>query len=280
LEAQISNLKFVSAASLSLEAYAAVINSSFEGYPVRITFNAAMMARRVRLEQQDLEASLVALDGGEAVGMAGLAVRGVRGWVSGFGVAPAWRGKGLGRRLMSALVERARAYGLRQLSLDVLAENAAAVRLYEGAGMRVTRDLLVLDRPADYEPRAARRGRVKEAPAAELLRHYWRLHAEPPAWQRELAALLVADLRGLYVGGRRRPRAYALLGYGRADGNMYLSDLAAADDAAAGEMCAALDGVPGFIRAVNEPERSPFVAPLLEHGFREVMRQHEMVMEL
>ena len=274
-------VRFVSAASLSLEAYAAAINSSFEGYPVQIAFTAPMLARRVRFEQQDLESSVVALDGDEAVGMAGLAVRGARGWVSGFGVVPAWRRRGLGRRLMSALLERARAYGLRQLSLDVLAENKAAIRLYEGAGMRVTRDLLVLDRAADYEPPAAsRRGGLKEAPAAELLRHYWRLHAEPPAWQRELPTLLAADLRGLYVGGRRRPRAYALLGYGRADGNTYLSDLAAADADAAGEMCAALGRVPGFIRAINEPERSPFAAALLGHGFREVMRQHEMLLEL
>lgn len=271
----------MSAATLSLEAYAAAINSSFEGYPVRITFNSAMLARRVRVEQHDLEASLVALDGDRAVGMAGLAVRGARGWVSGFGVVPAWRRRGLGRRLMSALLERARANGLRHLSLDVLAENKAAIRLYEGAGMRVARDLLVLDRPADYAPRAARRGgRLKEAPAAELLRHYWRLHREPPAWQRELSALLAADLRGLYVGARGLPRAYALLGHGRADGNTYLSDLAAANADAAREMCAALDRVPGFIRAVNEPGRSPFAAPLLERGFREVMRQHEMVMEL
>lgn len=281
MKARVSKLKLVSAATLSLEAYAAAINSSFEGYPVRITFNSAMLARRARVEQHDLEASLVALDGGAAVGMAGLAVRGTRGWVSGFGVVPAWRRRGLGRRLMSTLLERARAYGLRRLSLDVLAENAAAIRLYEGAGMRVVRDLLVLDRPADYAPRAARRGGgLKEAPAAELLRHYWRLHPEPPAWQRELSALLAADLRGLYVGGRRLPRAYALLGHGRADGNTYLSDLAAADPGAAREMCAALDRVPGSVRAVNEPERSPFAAPLLEHGFREVMRQHEMAVEL
>src|SRR3712207_1968164 len=133
-------VRFVSASSLSLEAYAAAINSSFEGYPVQINFTAAMLARRVRFEQQDLETSLVACDGEAVAGRAGLAVRGARGWVSGFGVVPAWRRRGLGRRLMSALVERARAYGLRALSLDVLAENAAAIRLYEGAGMRVTRD--------------------------------------------------------------------------------------------------------------------------------------------
>jgi len=269
-------VRFVSASSVSLEAYAAAITAAFEGYAVPINFTASLLARRLRFEQHDLECSLVALDGGEAVGAAGLAIRGVRGWVSSFGVVPAWRRLGLGRRLMSALVERARAYGLRQLLLEVIDGNTAAQRLYEGAGMRVTRDLLVLDRPADYEPR--RGGALKEAPAEELLRHYWRLHLEPPAWQRELSALLAADLRGFYVGERRRPRAYALLGRGR-DGNTYVSDLAAADAGHAEEMCAALDRV-GPLKILNEPERSPFAAPLLAHGFTEVLRQHQMSMEL
>jgi GNAT superfamily N-acetyltransferase len=270
-------VRFVSAATVSLEAYAAAIYSSFEGYPVQITFSAPMLARRVRVEQHDLECSLLALDGDAPIGMAGLAIRGVRGWVSGFGVVPAWRRRGLGRRLMSALLERARASGLRQLSLEVLSENTAARRLYEGAGMRVMRDLLILDRPADY---ATRGGAPKEAPAGELLGHFWHLHPEPPAWQRGLSSLLAADLRGFYVGDRRRPRAYALAGYSRADGNNYLSDLAAAGAADAEEMCAALDGLSGTMRVVNEPARGPFAAPLLAHGFAEVMRQHEMWMEL
>lgn len=277
MKPQTSNLKFVSAASLSLEAYAAAINASFEGYPVQITFTASMLARRVRFEQYDLESSLVAFDGEEVVGMAGLAIRGTRGWVSGFGVVPSWRRRGLGRRLMAELLERARGYGLRQLSLEVLSENIAARRLYEGVGMHVARDLLVMERPAEYVPPASRA--PKAATAAELLRHYWRLHTEPPAWQRELSALLAADLRGFYVGGLRRPRAYALAGYAR-DGNVYLSDLAAADADAAREMCAALGRVERAFRIVNEPERGLYAAPLLEHGFKVVLRQHEMRMEL
>jgi len=273
-------VRFVSAATVSLEAYAAAINASFEGYPVQINFTAPMLARRARIEQHDLESSLVAFEGGEAVGAAGLAIRGGRGWVSGFGFVPAWRRRGLGRRLLSALLERARARGLRRLSLEVLKGNDAARQLYESAGMHVTRDLLILDRPADYAPRDTRRAaEPKGAPAEELLKHYWRLHTEPPAWQRELSALLAADLRGFYVGERRRPRAYALLGYSH-DGNTYASDLAAADAAAAGEMCAALGRVGGSMKVINEPERGPFAAPLRAHGFKEAMRQHEMTMEL
>jgi hypothetical protein len=181
---------------------------------------------------------------------------------------------------MSALLERARAAGLRRLTLEVMAVNTAARRLYEWAGMSVTRDLLVMERTSGHALVGARRARAaKEAPSEELLTHFARLHPETPSWQRELASLLVADLRGLYVGGRVRPRAYALVGQGR-DGNTYISDLAAADVAGAEALCVALGRVPGALRIVNEPERSPFVAPLQNHGFTDIIRQHEMTMEL
>lgn len=281
-------LKIVPAATLSLEAFAVAFTNAFKGYFLPVVLNDVWLARRVRLEQYDLSNSLVAYDGDEVAGIAALAVRGRRGWCAGFGIVPELRGRGRGRELMTAFVARARAAGLRRLSLEVMAPNVAARRLYERAGMSVTRDLLVLERAAGGESdgretkpaRTPRRARApKEAPAEELLAHYTRLHAEPPAWQRELASLLAADLRGLYLGPRARPRAYALTGQSQ-DGNTYISDLAAAGDADAEEMCAALARMPGALRIVNEPEQGPFAAPLLRHGFTEGIRQHEMTMEL
>jgi hypothetical protein len=181
---------------------------------------------------------------------------------------------------MSELVGGARASGLRRLSLEVLQGNTAALQLYERAGMRVTRDLLIMERPADWKASATPRGAApQEAPAEELLEHFMRLHTEPPAWQREPAGLLAAKLRGLYLGPRSRPRAYALVKY-TAEGEAHLSDLAAADARHARAMCAALGGLGCALRIQNEPGRSPYVAPLLAHGFTEVMRQHEMTMEL
>jgi ribosomal protein S18 acetylase RimI-like enzyme len=278
LKSRISNLRFASAATVPLEAFAAAFTSSFEGYPVNISVDSVWLARRVRYEQHDLLNSLVVLDGPETVGMAVLAVRGQRGWVGGFGVVPRWRGRGLGRRLMSELVARARAAGLGRLSLEVLVGNTAAIKLYERAGMRVTRDLLILERPAEWA--GTPKGRPpREAAAAELLEHFTRLHPEPPVWQRELASLLVLDQRGLYLGARSRPRAYVLFRR-TAEGETLLSDLAAAGARQARAMCAALGHVGAALNVINEPERSPFAAPLLEHGFREVLRQHEMTMEL
>lgn len=265
---------------MSLEAFAAAFMSAFEGYPAPVSVDAVWLARRVRYEQHDLLNSLVVFDGAEVAGLAVLAARGARGWCGGFGVVPRWRGRGLARRLMSEMVGRARDSGLRRLSLEVLQGNTAAIRLYERAGMRVTRDLLVMERPAEWKAATTSRGAApQEAPAAELLEHFTRLHPEPPAWQREPAGLLAAKLRGLYLGPRSRPRAYVLVKY-TAEGEAHLSDLAAADARQARAMCAALGGLGCALSIKNEPERSPYVAPLLEHGFVEVLRQHEMTMEL
>ncbi|HYN84831.1 MAG TPA: GNAT family N-acetyltransferase, partial [Pyrinomonadaceae bacterium] len=132
--------RIVPATSVSLEAFAAAFTESFEGYFLPVILNGVWLARRVRREQYDLANSLIAYVGGEVAGVAALAVRGRRGWCAGFGIVPGLRGRGLGRELMSAFVARARAAGLRRLSLEVIAPNVAARRLYESAGMSVTRD--------------------------------------------------------------------------------------------------------------------------------------------
>jgi ribosomal-protein-alanine N-acetyltransferase len=49
-------------------------------------------------------------------------------------VAPAWRRRGLGRRLLEALLGQARRDGMREAWLEVRASNEAARRLYEGLG--------------------------------------------------------------------------------------------------------------------------------------------------
>lgn len=273
-------VRFVSAATVSLEAFAAAFTATFEGYPVPVSVDAVWLARRARYEQHDLLNSLIAFEGAEAVGTAVLAARGARGWVGGFGVVPRWRGRGLARRLMSELLGRARASGLRRLSLEVLQGNTAALRLYERAGMSLTRDLLILERPAEWRAATTTRGAApREAAPEGLLEHFTRLHPVPPSWQREPASLLASKLRGLYLGRRARPRAYALVKYTGED-EAHLSDLAAADARQARAMCATFGRLGCALKIQNEPERSPYVVPLLEHGFVEVLRQHEMVMDL
>jgi GNAT superfamily N-acetyltransferase len=297
---------------VSLEEYAAAFTASFSGYFFPMVIDVALLARKVRVEQHDLEHSLIAYRGGEIVGIAALAVRGDVGWVGGFGIVPEERGRGRGRELMSALLGQARGCNLRRLTLEVLAQNTGARRLYESAGMRVVRDLFILTRNVDSGDDAAAHaddpsrveessssrfedgsgkfgesdskkdvesGLLKEAAPAELLAHFARLHREQPAWQRDLAVMLTGRSRGFYTGERERPRAYALLSKG-VDGKTYITDLAASDTEDARELCAGLLPTTCASKIINEPQRSLFIEPLLAHGFVETARQHEMSLDL
>ena len=274
-----NSLHFKSAAATSLEELAEAFNAAFAGYFYPQQMNASTLARRVRCEQIDLQHSLLAFEGEDFVGLALLGIRGSRGWCGGFGIVPERRGRGCASELMIEMVARARLCGVKRLSLEILARNMPARRLYERAGMRVTRDLLVLARSGEINPTQSLK-ELNEVEPTLLLRHFWRLHAQPPAWQRDLASLMATDnVRGLCLGEAFAPEAYALT-VARSDGDTHLIDLAAADEKRANALCAGLVKLPGRLRVVNEPEDSLFSAALVAHGFVETDRQHEMACEL
>ncbi len=52
----------------------------------------------------------------------------------GMGVHPTYRGRGIGRRLLAACIEKAWRTGLTRIELEVRADNGPAIRLYEQAG--------------------------------------------------------------------------------------------------------------------------------------------------
>lgn len=88
-------------------------------------------------------AMFVAVDGGRGVGMAG-------GWLgpddpaladlTSMWVDPAYRGQGVGRRLVTAVLDWARGRGARRLQLWVTAGNDAARNLYLHCGFAATGD--------------------------------------------------------------------------------------------------------------------------------------------
>jgi RimJ/RimL family protein N-acetyltransferase len=52
----------------------------------------------------------------------------------GMGIVPAYRGRGLGLRLVKAILEQARQAGFVRIEFDVHADNARAIALYEKVG--------------------------------------------------------------------------------------------------------------------------------------------------
>jgi ribosomal protein S18 acetylase RimI-like enzyme len=57
--------------------------------------------------------------------------------VLGIGIIPAFRGKGLGRELMTAAIAKARAKGLTRIELTVREQNTNAVALYKKLGFEL-----------------------------------------------------------------------------------------------------------------------------------------------
>ena len=73
---------------------------------------------------------LVALDGGDLVGYAGLAVTPEEAWVQNIAVRGDHQRHGVGRQLLEALLAEARRRGLDRTLLEVAVDNAPAQRLY------------------------------------------------------------------------------------------------------------------------------------------------------
>ena len=86
------------------------------------------------LAQLDTRHYVVALDGDRVVGYAGLCDYPDEAWVQTVGVAPDAQGRGVGARLLGALLEEAARRRQRVVSLEVRAGNGVAQRLYARHG--------------------------------------------------------------------------------------------------------------------------------------------------
>jgi GNAT superfamily N-acetyltransferase len=274
-----SAISFSSASGLSLDALADLFTRSFAEYFYPGITSTQTLARRVASENIDLLRSVVLRVEDEPAGLALLARRGERSWCGGFGVTLPHRGKGHALALALALIDEARESGAERFGLEVLTRNERALRVYERAGLRIARRLLILSwRPDDAGGPAARDTLEEAEPAALVLSHFAALHPAPAAWQREPAALLaLPELRGLALREGGETLAYAIV---QGEGALRIQDFAARDPAAAARLIAALQAGAGGITSVNEPAESPLTPTFLRAGFVVADEQHEMTIEL
>jgi ribosomal protein S18 acetylase RimI-like enzyme len=164
------------ATSLSHEELAALFTRAYEGYFVPMQVDEEALRFLVRTFDLDLDAGLVALEADEPIGLVNLGIRGERGWIGGLGVVSHARRKGLGRTLMNAVHEEARARGLRELSLEVIQANEAAFRLYEKLGYEMIRwlEIASLDTaPGDPPPEYAWQAAHEHIHASRSTREPW-----------------------------------------------------------------------------------------------------------
>jgi N-acetylglutamate synthase-like GNAT family acetyltransferase len=208
----------------------------------------------------DLDASRIAFQDGEPVGLGNLGLRSEDAWIGGVGVVPSARRSGVGEALMRALHEEARERGVLRVWLEVIVENAGAFALYEKLGYELVRDVEVWTLPKAEGEHAGREVSVAEAKAQLPERH------EP--WQRADGTLdHYDDVRGLVTDGGAMlfcVRSTAQLQQYSGDPEPLLHALRTFADAS----------------VLNLPADDPAAGILRGLGGSVVVRQHEMLLDL
>jgi GNAT superfamily N-acetyltransferase len=146
------NLEFPSVADFGLAPATEAFTRGFADYLVPIQSSPAILLGMARQDSVDLAASRVCVADGAAVGGALIARRGWTCRLAGMAIAPEARRRGIGKTMMTQLLAEARARGERAMVLEVIEQNAPAVRLYEGCGFAKVRRLIGAAGPAPAEP--------------------------------------------------------------------------------------------------------------------------------
>ena len=268
-------LTLAPASSFTPDDLAAVWRQAYDGYYVPLAFDAEQLMRHVTWSGIDLALSVVGHMDNRAFGLSLVARDGDRAWIGGFGVAPAFRRKGLATQLMQGHAERLDAAGIGSTRLEVIDVNPAA-EVYRRAGFVETRTLDV------WSGELPEAGRTFEAlELDDLAEAHPRLHGVEPSWRRGLKRLrlILADQpEARVLGVRRDGRVVAFAIILDLPDRFGLFDAAAQDLEAARDLIAALaaERPAAQIRLVDEREGSPVAEALAEQGFTVGMRQFEM----
>lgn len=118
------------------------LNQGFEGYFVPIQFDTTAFLNMLRKDGIDLTVSRVLLAEDHPCGIALIARRGWTSRLAAMGIARARRGIGAGSWFMRELIEEACQREEREMGLEVIEQNEAAVRLYRSCGFQIVRRLI------------------------------------------------------------------------------------------------------------------------------------------
>lgn len=119
-----------------------LLNLSFENYLVPVHFEPAQFLTMLRKDSVDLASSRVLLADEAPTGIALIARRGWTSRLAAMGITKEMRGKSAGTWFMERLIREARERGDREMALEVIEQNEAAVRLYRKCGFQTVRRLV------------------------------------------------------------------------------------------------------------------------------------------
>ncbi len=152
---------------LSISQLADFLTRGFEDYVVPIHITEHVMLSMLRRDSIDLTASRVILKEGEPAGIALIARRGWTSRLAAMGVFKSARKSGAATFALEQILQQEKQYGGKEISLEVIAENTAAIKLYEKFGFKTIRKLF------GYKvenPHSASKERLEEIDIRELAR--------------------------------------------------------------------------------------------------------------
>ncbi|MEH7224960.1 GNAT family N-acetyltransferase [Bacillus sp. JJ1566] len=123
-------------------------NKGFEGYYFDMTTTVDLFTRRLILEGLSPTLSVIAYDGDRPVGLILNGIRLINGkkvsWNGGTGVDPEYRGKGVGKELIEAVLAIYENEGVEVATLEAVKDNVKAISLYEKAGYKIVDEIVHL----------------------------------------------------------------------------------------------------------------------------------------
>ncbi len=273
----------VLAADLSPSELTTLLNAVYADYYLPVHMDRAQFREMCAYEGIDLTQSFVAFVDGHPVGIALLSVRESEGWLSGVGVLPEFRRRGIARAVIRHIQGLAATVGLQRVWLEMLSQNDPGAALYQRLGFVKARDLLVLNAEAGrFEPSAAP-ANIQPITPDQWLTHYHAFHDVRIPWQRSRRSLQnrAAQLRGLGYWEDARLCGYLL--YERHSDAHALYDLAV-DPAhprrldVAKALLLALHTYRSDLSSyiINVPANDPLLPAFTELQYRIWQQQHEM----
>ena len=137
-----SSLSIKPANEFSIPQLAELMTRSFEGYFVPVNITDMILLAMLRRDGIDLASSRVIMKDDQPSGLALIARRGWASRLAAMGIVPTVRNGGTGTWVMRQLIEEAGSRGEKEMLLEVIEQNTAAVKLYEKFGFTKIRRLV------------------------------------------------------------------------------------------------------------------------------------------
>lgn len=183
-------MRFQNLSAVSLTELTGTFNEAFSDYFVPLQLSEEAMDTKLRSENIDLHYSIGAFDGDRLKGfiLHGVDTRSGERVVynAGTGVVPAYRGNGLTQQLYGAIVPQLKEEGMVQHQLEVIEQNAPAIRVYEKVGFTCTRTLSCFKGRVEAEADPSLTFTEVASPRFDVYPSFWNYM---PTWQNDSPAV-------------------------------------------------------------------------------------------